>query len=36
MMKGSDHVLAPFTAKMRAALTSVLPASMITATARPE
>jgi len=36
MMKGADHMLAPFTAKMRAALTSVLPASMITATARPE
>jgi short-subunit dehydrogenase len=36
MMKGTDHVIAPFTAKMRAALTSVLPASMVTAMARPE
>lgn len=36
MMKGSDHVITPFTAKMRAALTSVLPESMITAIARPE
>jgi uncharacterized protein len=36
MMKGSDHVIAPFTAKMRAALTSVLPESMVTAMARPE
>ena len=36
MMKGTDHVIAPFTAKMRAALTSVLPESMVTAMARPE
>jgi short-subunit dehydrogenase len=36
MMKGTDHVIAPFTAKMRAALTSVLPERMITAMARPE
>jgi short-subunit dehydrogenase len=36
MMKGSDHVVAPFAAKMRAALTSVLPESMTTAMARPE
>ena len=31
MMKGTDHVIAPFAAKVRAALTSVLPESMITA-----
>ena len=36
MMKGTDHVIAPFTARVRAALTSVLPESMITAMARPE
>jgi uncharacterized protein len=36
MMKGTDHVIAPFTARVRAALTSVLPQSMITAMARPE
>lgn len=36
MMKGTDHVFAPFAAKMRASLTSVLPESMLTAMARPE
>jgi uncharacterized protein len=36
MMKGTDHVIAPFTAKIRAALTSVLPERMITAMARTE
>jgi short-subunit dehydrogenase len=36
MMKGTNHVAAPFTTKLRAALTSVLPESMITAMARPE
>jgi uncharacterized protein len=36
MMKGTDHVIAPFTAKIRAALTSVLPERMITARARTE
>jgi hypothetical protein len=36
MMKGTDHVIAPFTAKLRAALTSVLPESMLTAMARPK
>ena len=36
MMKGSDHVLAPFSAKMRAALTSVLPESLVTTMTRPE
>ena len=36
MMKGTDHVMAPFTTKLRAALTSVLPESMVTAMARPE
>ncbi len=36
MMKGSDHVMAPFKAKMRAALTSVLPESVITSQARSD
>lgn len=36
MRKGTDHVIAPFTAKVRAALTSVLPRTMITAMARPQ
>jgi uncharacterized protein len=36
MMKGADHVITPFTAKLRAALTSVLPESAVTAIARPE
>lgn len=36
MMKGSDHVMAPFKAKVRAALTSVLPESVITSRARAD
>jgi uncharacterized protein len=36
MMRGKDHVLAPFTTRLRAALTSVLPESAIIAMARPE
>lgn len=36
MMKGSDHVFAPFKAKLMAGLTAVGPQSMITAMARAE
>lgn len=36
MMKGKDHVAAPFATKITAALTSVLPASLVTAQARAD
>ncbi len=36
MMKGKDHVAAPFATKITAALTSVLPASVVTAQARAD
>lgn len=36
MMRGADHVLTPFTTKLSAALTSVLPASMATSMARAD
>lgn len=36
MMNGKDHVAAPFATKITAALTSVLPASLVTAQARAD
>ncbi len=36
MMKGSDHVITPFTARMKLALTSVLPESLVTSMARAD
>jgi short-subunit dehydrogenase len=36
MMKGKDHVAAPFATKVTAALTSVLPASVVSAQARAD
>lgn len=36
MMKGKDHVIAPFTAKLKAALTAVLPERMVAGMARAD
>lgn len=36
MMKGTDHVLSPFTARMQAAMTCVMPMSVVTQQARAE
>lgn len=36
MMKGSDHVVAPFTARMKLALVSVIPESLVTRMARAD
>jgi hypothetical protein len=36
MMKGSDHVVAPFAAKLRMALTSVMPAAALAQQARAD
>ncbi|MGK9232420.1 SDR family NAD(P)-dependent oxidoreductase [Inquilinus limosus] len=36
MMKGKDHVIAPFSAKLKAALTAVMPERVIASTARAD